>query len=183
MQIGLMRHFKVVAPQAKTFMSAPEFKEWVERYNNAEVECTQWNANDDIEWNLCYSSALPRAIKTAQHIYTNEIYIRDQLNEIHIAPIVEARLKLTLSLWLIAGRIGWLMNLSSQERKMDTLFRAAVIIDEIESLTDNSTNVLIVTHGALMTVLSRELRKRGYTGRVINRPRNGTIYTFSSRLD
>lgn len=59
MQNGLMRHFKVVAPQAKTFMSASEFKEWVERYNNAEVECTQWNANDDIEWNLCYSSALP----------------------------------------------------------------------------------------------------------------------------
>jgi len=66
-----------------------------------------------------------------------------------------------------------LLNHPTQEEKKMTLLRAKEIIDEIESTP--YSNVLVTSHGAFMTVLRRELRRRGYKGKYFF---NGKLYLF-----
>jgi len=178
MKIGLMRHCKVQAPKRRTFLTSDEFADWVSAYNDSEIvyhPLEKWSAT---AWDCCYASDMPRAIKSARYIYPDNIRISGLLKEINIAPVFQTRIKLPLALWLVLGRVGWLLEHSSQERKPDTLVRARQIINEIESNVEEDAAVLVVTHGAFMTVLSRELIGKGYAGRRINRPRNSAIYTY-----
>lgn len=50
-------------------------------------------------------------------------------------------------------------------------------MNEIEKY-DAESNILVVTHGAFMNVLTRELSHRGYKGKSLIRPRNGAIYIY-----
>ena len=94
----------------------------------------------------------------------------------------DSRLKFHLNVWLILGRLGWLLNHQSQESKDSTFKRAQTILNDVEENNPKNQNVLIVTHGAFMTVLKRELLHRGYQGDKFTRPRNGMIYTYTKDI-
>ncbi|MCI3922157.1 histidine phosphatase family protein [Paenibacillus sp. TRM 82003] len=179
MRIGLVRHYRVMDDTTKLWMTSSEFARWVAHYNECEVECLE-PAVDDAEWEACYASDLPRAVKTAEKLYARgNLSITKLLREIETGPLFPSRWKLHRSLWLILGRLGWLVNHASQEPKAGTYARARAILDQLES--NGHGNILVVTHGAFMTVLRRELRRRGFEGDKFLKPRNGKVYLFRKK--
>jgi broad specificity phosphatase PhoE len=178
MKIGLVRHFKVIHQLDRNWMSSDQFNSWVEAYNNAEIE--QADLNDSFsEWNVCISSDLSRAIQTAETIYPGPIIATNRLREIEVQSIHPlGNVKLHYYIWLLIGRLAWYFSHSSQvERRSETLDRAKEILDWIEERYRNR-NVLVVSHGAFMKVLTQELSRRGYRGKGFVKPRNGAMYIF-----
>lgn len=175
MRIGLIRHFKVQVPKGTSWMSSIEFEEWVARYDVAPIE---HDSASDIgsEWEICYSSDMNRAVRTAESLYQGEIVQTEALREIGIGPLFRTHFKIHISLWLLLGRMGWLWHHRSQERKTETLRRAKEFLTSLEAR--GHRNVLVVTHGAFMTVLRDELLRDGYSGERFIHPTNGKLYSF-----
>ena len=181
MNIGLIRHFKVDLHKKK-FMTSKEFKEWEENYNKSDV------IRKDVElmgikWDKCYSSTLIRAMITAQHVYKDNIVHNDLIRETIIDPIFHIDIKLPYWFWAVSGRVAWYFNHRSQEEnKKITKDKARKFVDLLlnEAEKESTDNILIVTHGFFMYSLQRELRRRGFKGKLIYSPKNGILYVYKS---
>ncbi|MGE7823202.1 histidine phosphatase family protein [Paenibacillus sp. NPDC093718] len=178
MKIGLVRHFKVIHKLDREWMTSDQFNAWVEAYNNAEIEQPYLDC-DYSEWTVCLSSDLPRVVQTAETIYPGPIIATNRLREIEVQSIHPlGNLKLHYYMWLLMGRLAWYLSHRSQvERRSETLKRAGYIIDWIEEHY-RDRNVLVVSHGAFMKVLTQVLHKRSYRGKGFVQPRNGAMYIF-----
>jgi broad specificity phosphatase PhoE len=62
------------------------------------------------------------------------------------------------------------------ESKADGIKRIQAVMDEI--LSQSEEDVLIVSHGALMMFMRKELLKRGFKGPRLKTPENGKLYIF-----
>ena len=175
MKIGLIRHFKVNNLPAK-FMNSKDFIDWVDLYDNADVILNEIDIKT-LEWNKCYTSDLPRAIKTVEAIFKGEIIKTSELREVPLYPIFNTNFKLPHILWSICGRIAWLFSHKSQsEGKAQTEKRVKAFLDSIDDNED--INILIVSHGFLMNTFQKELTIRGFQGNRIKSARNGVLYMF-----
>lgn len=176
MKIGLVRHFKVMDDSKNLWMTSSEFNNWVEYYDQCDLKAAE--GVEEHDWEACYSSDQLRALKTAKQLFDGKIQITELLREIGIHAYMQKPIKLHRSMWLIFSRLGWLFNHRSQEAKRHTLLRAQRIINEIEQSQHSS--ILVVSHGAFMTVLRDELKRRGYKGPAFLKPVNGKVYLFES---
>jgi broad specificity phosphatase PhoE len=173
-RIGIIRHFKVNYPKS-FFMTSQQFKEWEENYNKSDV------IEKDIElmgikWDKCYASTLIRAIITAKHVYKEDIVKTDLIRETIIDPIFKSDFKLPYWFWAVGGRLAWYFNHKSQEEnKTITREKVREFLDE---LLEYSENILVVTHGFFMYSLQKELKKRGFIGKLITNPKNGILYLY-----
>lgn len=175
MNIGLVRHFKVNC-DTKPFMTSYDFEEWVKQYDNSDTIENKIELGDII-WDKCVSSDLSRAVKTAKTIFSGEIIKTDLLREVLIAAIFKTNMKLPYIFWCIAGRIAWYFNHKSQiETKEVTKKRVKEFLYNIEN--ESNANILIVCHGFFMNALQQELKRRGFSGKTIKRPQNGTLYLY-----
>ena len=175
--IGIVRHFKVNFITNRKWMTAKQFNDWVEQYDQAEIDSTNHFTNNII-WDVCLTSDLSRATNTAEIIFEGETVVSDQLREIGIRAVINSKIKLHINIWMILGRIAWLFSHKSQaESKSQTLQRAKKILDKIEINYPHS-KVLVVSHGAFMRVLFKELKRRGYIGKLKMKPKNGELYLF-----
>lgn len=173
MRIGLVRHFPVDCT-SPWLMSANEFREWAKQYDCSPVKIGK-AAVDFYPWTKCYSSDLPRAIETAQQIYSGTITRSELLREVPITPVFDSKLRLPHSFWLMAGRIAWRLSHQSQpETIQETQKRVKKFVDGIL----NEDNVLIVTHGFLMVQIQKELIQAGFSGEIVRVPACGRIYVF-----
>lgn len=176
MKVGLIRHFKVIHPVKKTFMTSEEFQKWQDGYNTADIE-ENIIKMDSTEWQICYSSDLLRAKKTAQTVYSGNIIETELLREIDISPVVNTKMRLPFMLWTVLGRSAWFFSHKSQKEKhIDTQKRADVFVSKI--LANGETNILIVSHGALMWYIRKALLSRGFTGPNFTKAKNGYLYVF-----
>ncbi|UNK17001.1 histidine phosphatase family protein [Paenibacillus sp. N3/727] len=175
MRVGLVRHYKVIDHTTNYWMSSKDFTDWITQYNTADIYL-QNKITTHQNWERCYSSDMIRAIRTAESIYNGDLIITDLLREIEIGPLFQSNHKLHINMWLIFGRLGWFFKHRSQENKTSTFIRAKKLLDTIEGRGDRE--VLIVSHGAFMTLLRRELLRRGYKGDRFTKPINGKIYTY-----
>lgn len=175
MKIGLVRHLEVIQSSRKLVTSA-KFKEWVREYDIADVQQSPVDLGEN-NWDLCFSSDLPRALLTAQRIANCKILTTDCLREVPISPILNTNLRLPVSLWLGLGRMGWLLSHHSQpESRIQTTKRINDFLSQILSLKES--NVLLVTHGFLMRLIRKELLNNGFRGERFVKARNGMIYLF-----
>jgi broad specificity phosphatase PhoE len=175
MVIGLVRHFKVNC-DTRFFMSANEFEEWVRRYDNSDVLEKKHNPVN-ITWDECYSSDLRRAIITSRTLFSGEITESPLLREVPLSPVFKTKLKLPYIFWCIMGRSAWFFQHKSQkEVRKDTQRRVRKFLDDIDD--KSCPNILIVCHGFLMNTMQKELKRRGYNGQHIKRPKNGEIYLY-----
>jgi broad specificity phosphatase PhoE len=161
-------------------MTSREFKEWEQNYNKSDVIKKDVELMG-IEWDKCYSSTLIRAIITAKHVYNKEIVHSDLIRETIIDPIFETNLKLPYFFWGVGGRIAWYFNLKSQEENRNvTQQKAKKFVDMLlnGAEKEGNENILIVTHGFFMYSLQKELKKRGFTGKLITSPKNGMLYLY-----
>lgn len=176
MKVGLVRHFEVVKPQINGGMTSAEFKAWQDGYDTADVKIKPANIKSE-DWQICYCSTLPRAFKTAKTIYTGEIIQTNLLREIEIAPAFNTKFKLPFMFWTVVGRCAWYFSHKSQSEKyMETKKRAHEIVSDI--LNKHKDNVLLVSHGAIMYYIRKELLINGFTGPSFTKAKNGFLYTF-----
>lgn len=175
--IGVVRHFKVNFKTKQYWMTADQFNQWVEQYDQAAIEPAH-PFHSTIMWDVCWSSDLLRATNTAELIYNGVAEPTELLREIGVKAVLLIKLKLPIHIWMMLGRIAWFCSHSSQsETKQQTIQRANQIIDMVEQ-NYAGANVLLVSHGAFMKVLFKELKRRGYKGKIVMTPKNGELYLF-----
>ncbi|MCF6269329.1 MAG: histidine phosphatase family protein [Melioribacteraceae bacterium] len=177
MKIGLIRHFKVVSPNGGKYLNSTEFDNSMSGYDVYPIKPNEISI-DCNEWNICYASTLSRATTTAKIIYDREIVETPFIVEVTLSAFIKTNARLHYMAWQIAGRIAWLFSFKNQsEVKQQTFER----INQFLELLENSghQNILIVSHGFFMKVLVRELKKRGFKGKLDFSPKNGKLYRFN----
>lgn len=176
MIIGLVRHFKVSFPPQKKFMNSDDFKRSMEDYDSSPVMKKDININPD-DWDICYTSTMPRAITTAKSIYKGDIITTSNIIEVQMHPYFQSNLRFPSILWGILARIGWYRSHPSQvESFKDTKERIDSFYDTVTS--GNEKNILVVTHGFFMRLLAERLKKEGFSGKYDPIPKNGKLYIF-----
>lgn len=176
MNIGLIRHFKVDCDKI-SFMTSDEFEALVRKYDEDDIIENDIDLGH-IKWNKCFSSDLYRAVKTAESIFKEEITKTHLLREVPISPIFKSNIKLPYIFWAISGRWAWFFgNKSQKESRKDTEKRIDEFLSNID--LDSNENILIVCHGFFMNTLQKKLKNRGFKGKIVKRPKNGTLYLYT----
>ena len=178
MKIGLVRHFKVQKDLPKGKMATPaDLKKWFDEYDVADIEYMKCDLGN-IEWKQCYSSTLPRAVKTAQHIYQGEIIHLDDLCEIP-APTFNGKIKLPFLFWAIGVRFFAYLKKDTRSDIRKTKEKIKRVFDEI--IKSGEEDVLIVSHAAIMIYIRKELLNRGFKGPKFKVANNGQLYIFEKK--
>jgi len=175
MKIGLVRHYKVNKEYpSKKWLTKEEVIQWFHEYDTAEIEYGETDLMN-ITWKQCYSSDLPRAVKTSEKIYQGPITQLKELREIPL-PTFKLNVKLPFLVWGILIKLSWLFNPKVKKDIKKTEERIALFLDQV---LQGEKDTLIVSHAALMKYLRKELLKRGYEGPKYSTPDNGRLYLFS----
>ncbi|OGR39729.1 MAG: hypothetical protein A2051_05140 [Desulfovibrionales bacterium GWA2_65_9] len=164
MKIGLARHYDVNVrrPGTGCLLTPRQFIEFVQAYDGATCIKPQ-SRLDTGQFSACLSSDLPRALHTAEHMHSGRITVTPELRELAIHPFTQRHVRLPLFLWLIFGRLAWLLSHKSQvESKRLLSQRVGRVVDAI--VNSGNADILIVTHGITMYFLRKELRRRGFKG-------------------
>lgn len=175
MKIGLVRHFKVTKGfPKKMWLTKQELVQWFKEYDEAEIEEGETDLRD-IEWEVCFSSDLPRAAKTAKKVYPGPVVTSSRLREIPL-PDLRWKGKLPFLVWAVLVRISQFTNSKTKQDIAEAKQRINAVLDEIMQKEDK--NILIVSHAALMMYMRKELIKRGFAGDSFRTPDNGKLYVF-----
>lgn len=174
MKVGLVRHFKVKQAYPSGRVSARDVEQWFREYDEADIEEGQTDLGG-IEWSRCYSSDMARAVRTAEIIYGPDIQKMPELREIP-APSFTTSRKFPLLVWALLIRLSWLFHARTRQDIQAAKARIGEFLDQ--ALSRNEGNVLIVSHGALMKYMRKELIARGYRGPSFGVAKNGKLYTF-----
>ena len=178
MRVGLLRHFRVNKPLPKgRFISQTDLLQWFDETEEAEVELSDVEMGD-IEWQGCYSSDLPRALATAQHVHSGEIIPLSALREVRLDPLFKRNIRLPLLVWAVLTKFAFNTSHRSQEESPALLARRVEgVLDDILA---EEQDVLIVSHGLIMLALKSELKRRGFTGPDFKTPLNAKLYVYET---
>lgn len=178
MKVGLVRHFRVRKPFPNGRLATQsELMRWFDEFDLADVEGGTVDLAG-IQWHRCYSSDLPRAVKTAERIYPGEVTYLRELREVRPYPVSSRfDFKLPMRLWSILARIAFSVSHKSQVESMDGFEqRVRLACDEI--LSHGEENVLVVSHAMVMMQMRRELHSRGFSGAGFGIPAHGILHVF-----
>ena len=176
MKIGLIRHFKVLN-RSRWFLNSDDFKNAMEEYDNADVIPFKVDLKSE-NWNICVSSTMPRAEKTAEFIFNGKIIFNNLFVEVPMSPVKFSSIKLPAIIWHIKARYAWYKNDSSQtETRKKTSKRIDAAIEFLNQFANE--NVLIVTHGFFMRQLYKRLLNEGFKGKIDEAPKNGKLYILT----
>lgn len=175
MKIGILRHAKVIY-RKRYFTNNQEFDNVMIAYDTAKPAVVNLKISSD-QFPVCYTSHQSRALETAKMIYAGLIIVTDELREVKTAAFFLNNWKVPTILRKAIGRLAWYFNYHKMpETKNDTTARAEIFIQKL--LTENKSDVLLITHGFFMHCLQTELRKQGFKGSIPLFPKNATLYIF-----
>jgi broad specificity phosphatase PhoE len=178
MKIGLVRHFKVVIDPGKRKLSPAEFAEAMQNYDSAPVSRNQLVLNPG-DWDICYSSTLPRAVATAEKIFNGRIIKSDLLIEVPISPFTNRNIKLPSFVWHIGARIAWFRSHTSQVEDIKaTKMRIEKLYDMIKA--SGCERILLVSHGYFLKMFTSEMKKKGFKGEEELNIKNGKLYLIEN---
>lgn len=171
MIIGILRHFKVKLKYPRKFLiSYDEVFKWYEEYGTAEVEVKKVDLLG-VNWNKCYSSPLYRAAKTTESVYKNEVTVINDLKELDVLPLLNKKRRMPFLLW------GLLLKIKSTQRnEITNEFENKISAFLNEILKDNRSNVLLISHGFVMTFIQNELKNKGFKGMNFLVPAYNKVY-------
>ncbi|WP_411349957.1 histidine phosphatase family protein [Paenibacillus sp. WLX2291] len=155
-------------------VTVSELVTWLEEYDVAEIELGTTDLRG-LNWELCFASDLPRAIKTAQSIYSGEIIIMPELREI-TPPTFNTELRFPFIGWAAFARIAPLLSRRYKRMVAEANARIDRALDVI--LASEAEHILIVSHWALMLYMRKQLIKRGFTGPRMRMVENGKLHLF-----
>jgi broad specificity phosphatase PhoE len=174
MKVTLMRHYKVNYTWKKSY-TPEEYREAEHAYDNADILDQSKPPNEDYQ--KIVISAQPRALATLRILKGDVKYISTPLlNEVPMEPFSN-RPKLYCRHRLnVMARIQWILNSPKQiETRKDTFARARVFIATY--LTEDE-NCLIIGHRFFIRILSIEMLRHGFVGKLILRVQNGEQVNF-----
>jgi len=176
MQLGVARHYKIHYRKWR-WINSTGYADFLRWYDGSEG-CPRPGRPVVGGWHRCFSSDMLRAVETAAKLTDAQATFMPLLREIPQAPLFDTRVKLPLIVWHVLSRIGWWFNHRSQpEGRREAVRRAAKIVDFLRRQPADQ-HVLIVTHGFLMYVLRRELKRSGFAGQIPTHPQCGEVYMF-----
>lgn len=175
MKIGLIRHFPVEHKYLTGLVSQSQVLQWFSGYNEASLLNQQVDVGRS--WDICYSSELPRARQTAEAIYHGTPITTALLNEPSPDPLFKYNVRLPFMLWAMLIRLALVYNHPTQSHRKEVL-EGRIRAWLTELLNHQTNNVLVVSHAFTMEILSRLLVQEGFTGKILNRPPNGVLYTY-----
>lgn len=165
MEIILIRHGKPTAA-TNPILTAGEFSQWVKHYDQSRVDIQSRAPQAIFELTsdaFIVSSALPRAIHSAE-IVTSQLpnYRTALLNEMQM-PSHSLPLKLAVSHWLILNRLLWLFGFSGKTESFKLVkIRANLIATELAGLAKEKRKVVVFGHGLMNRQVAKELNKLGW---------------------
>ena len=108
-----------------------------------------------------FISSLKRTYLTAVQLFGKKNFIKtDLLNEVPINAFMKTKRKIHTSIWNFIARFLWYLDSPTQKEPISkSKERSNKAIDFIEA---NSKGAFVVTHGFMMIVLIKQLKKRGY---------------------
>ena len=175
MKLGLVRHFKV-KQEKKKYLTPSEFNQAMKEYDYCPVIPNELRINQN-EWDICYCSTLPRAVKTAEAIYSKDIIKTDLLKEVPIAAFTKRKIILPLFFWHLGARIAWYKSHKSQK---ENITQTKERIEKFCNIISSSgyENILIVAHGYFLRMFYEQMKKKGFTGNVDFNMQNGKLYVI-----
>jgi len=175
-KVGLVRHFRVKHDYPPKLLVTPdEVADWFLGYDAADIEYGHVDLSGG-NWQHCFCSDLPRAIKTAEAIFKGDIVVLEDLREIEPYPFRGNRIKLPFLVWAVLVRLVWYFKSHPNvETRRAVRERSRRVIDQVLRADGDS---LIVSHAALMPFLRAELRRRGFRGPWFGQAANGLLYVF-----
>ena len=178
MKLGLVRHFKVITDE-KALLSSSEFAKAMEKYDRAPIRGNGLKI-DSSDWDVCYSSTLPRAITTAESIFSGKIIKTDLLIEVPISPFTRKNIKLPSFIWHIGSRLAWYKSHNSQRENIHgTKKRIKMFYDTIKNSGNN--RILVVSHGYFLRMFYDEMKRIGFDGDVDVNIQNGKLYIIEKK--
>ena len=175
MRVGLIRHFPVEEPLPNGWRTCADLMAWRERYDASPAKVGTIDVGA-FPWAGCLSSDLPRAAVTAQATYRGTIELTSLLREAEFTEFRTGRLRLPVVAWRWLFRCAWFTNHPSQRIYRDDFRkRVRAIADKIVM---RGEDLLVVSHAGTMAYLSRELRRRGFTGPKISVATHAKLYVF-----
>jgi broad specificity phosphatase PhoE len=177
MKLGLVRHFKVITDE-KYLLNSDEFARAMQNYDKAPVDNNGLIIRSE-DWDVCYCSTLPRAVVTAESIFSGKIIKTDLLIEVPISPFTRKNIKMPSFIWHIASRIAWYKSHKSQT---ENIHETKKRIHDFFTVLKNSgyKNILIVSHGYFLRMFYEELKKEGFAGFVDVNIQNGKLYIIEN---
>lgn len=176
MKIGLLRHFAVKKNFLKGSVKQSEVLKWFTEYD-ASTDLEEFPVELKGDWEICYCSMLPRAITTAKAIYGDKLSPVAGFNEPSVDGMFKRDLKLPFLLWAMLIRFAILSNHKSQSDRKEVLQqRIETALKPI--LEGTHQHVLIVSHAFVMSILSKILLKKGFSGKKLGRPEHAVLYVF-----
>ncbi len=175
LKIGIVRHFKVNLsyPKSKR-VSAEEVMEWFRQYDRADIVMQDPDLGET-EWEICYSSDMPRAVRTAKRLFAGDVLESAVLRELPL-PVLSGRIRLPFLWWAVAVKMKQLTNRESKAKIRQARERFCEWLATLDE--SGHENVLIVSHAAFMMEMSRVLRKQGFRGPTLGYAKNGKLYMF-----
>ncbi|TYR81827.1 histidine phosphatase family protein [Priestia megaterium] len=179
MKIGLVRHYKVKKglPE-KQLLTIADLIRWFEEYDASDIEYGETSLGD-VEWKRCFASDLPRAKKTAEHIYDGTIMTTEDLRELPLPIVFQSNTKLPFFIWVIFVRLFAVLNKKTRADIKAAQLRIAKAVDAV--LTESDEDTLIVSHAGLMKYMRKELMRRGFKGPKFRTAANGQLYLFKKK--
>jgi broad specificity phosphatase PhoE len=84
-------------------------------------------------------------------------------------------------MWRGVFGISWALGHRSQRACRDDFRRrVTAVADLLEGAVENT---LVVSHAGMMMYLSAELRRRGFLGPKLRRPRHATLYCYQAKTE
>ena len=178
MIVTLMRHYKVNYAWKKTYTAA-EYRKAEQEYDKAEIFDQLKPLNED--YHKIIISSLPRTLATLKILKGDVKFISTPLlNEVPMEPFSNGLKYYSRHRLNIMARIQWMLNNSKQIETREKTFERAKIF--IKKYLNTDENCLVIGHRFFLRILSLEMLKQGFVGKLILRIDNGERVTFYKEM-
>ena len=174
-QIILLRHAKVKINIPSIYSS--QMKEFIEAYNQAPIEFD--DVSDELKSiidsaDIILSSELSRTKETLKYLGKEAQHSDTIFNEAELPYANGKIVKLPATVWAALFRIMWIFGYSKQsESYKEAKVRAKLSADTLIAYAKSNKSVLLVGHGVMNKLISKELIDSGVT--LVKKTGNGNL--------
>ncbi|NOX67122.1 MAG: histidine phosphatase family protein [Chlorobi bacterium] len=167
MKIFLIRHGK---PDIKLnrWTNINGYVKLLREYNRCGIVADKYNSNKvkKIVGNnaLFFSSDLPRAVETAQHVLLNSNFKKEKIFREAELPVIRIPIIANYFIWRSISRGFWLMGIKKENYKRSKKRAEEAAIKLISKAEER--DVVLFGHGIMNSLLARELKARGWKLRI-----------------
>lgn len=175
MRIGLIRHFPVEQQFPSGWKTTADLHQWREQYEASPVILGQADLGS-FQWTHCISSDVERAVATAKAVFRGPVEQTSLLREPDFAQFPTGNLRLPVLIWRLLLMLSWATGHKTQRACRDEFRRRVIATADL--LEAKTGDILVVSHAGIMSYLSAEFRRRGFSGPKLRIAKHATLYVY-----